>query len=167
MLNFDELTTLVVPTIRAHVKTIGEAWLWQGTRKILGTCNHPICDYMWLCIVCNYFCNYLSTSPNLGRICDYITTNVWLLPFSSSYVNASRIIFIHDKPPWPINCMCNKDLVTNLCTMCIMGMLKTNARLSVSILTKITLLINPYKILSNDSNGNDFIFKNVIILIFE
>jgi hypothetical protein len=25
MLNFDELTTLVVPTIRAHVKTIGEA----------------------------------------------------------------------------------------------------------------------------------------------
>jgi len=43
----------------------------------LEICNHPICDYMWLCVVCNY----LPISPNLGRVYDYITTNVWLLFF--------------------------------------------------------------------------------------
>jgi hypothetical protein len=69
------------------------------TRRTEGICNHPICNYMRLCVVCNYFCNYLPTSPNLGRICDYITTNAQLLSFSSSYVNVSTIIFIHELAP--------------------------------------------------------------------
>jgi hypothetical protein len=66
------------------------------TGRNVGICNHSICDYMRLCVICDYFCNYLPTSSNLGRICDYASTNVQLLSFSSSFVNVSRIIFIHD-----------------------------------------------------------------------
>jgi len=57
------------------------------TRRNLGICNHLICDYIQLCVVCDYFCNYLPTSSNLRRICDYTMTNVQLLSSSSSYVN--------------------------------------------------------------------------------
>jgi hypothetical protein len=69
------------------------------TRRNEGICNHPIWNYMQLCVVCDYFCNYLPTSPNLGRICNYIATNVQLLTSSSSYVNASIITFIHESTP--------------------------------------------------------------------
>jgi hypothetical protein len=30
LLEFDELATLVVPTIQAHVKSMGKLALWQG-----------------------------------------------------------------------------------------------------------------------------------------
>jgi len=87
----------------------------------------------------------------LRLMCDYYLFHppMWMFLRLYSFMN---------KPPWPINYMCNQNLITNLCIMCIMGMLRANARLNVSILTEITLLINPYKILSNDSNGNGFIF---------
>ncbi len=65
------------------------------TRRNLRICNYPICDYMRLCVVCNYFWNCLPISPNLGKVCDFTMTNVWLLSSSSSYMNILRIIFIH------------------------------------------------------------------------
>ncbi len=43
---------------------------------------------------------------------------------------------------------------------------KANAKLNVSISIKVALFISPYKVFSNDSNGHDFYFLNVIILIF-
>jgi len=66
------------------------------TRKKLGICNHLICDYMRLCVVYDYFCNYLPTSSNLGRICDHTMTNVQLLSSSSPYVNVFKIICIYE-----------------------------------------------------------------------
>ncbi len=83
------------------------------TRRNLGICNHLICDYMWLCVVCDYFCNSLPTSLNLGRICDYTMTNVQLLFFSSPYVNAFRLYSFKNKPSCPISCISNEKLVTN------------------------------------------------------
>jgi hypothetical protein len=65
------------------------------TRKNVGIYNHPICNYMQLCVVCNYFCNYLPTSPKFWSICDH-TMIMQLLSSSSSYVNAPEIIFIHE-----------------------------------------------------------------------
>ncbi len=60
------------------------------TRRNVRICNHPICNYMQLCVIYDY----LPTSSNLGRICDYTATNVQLLFSLASYANA--YIFIHE-----------------------------------------------------------------------
>jgi len=94
-----------------HIPTI--------TRRNLGIFNHSICNYIRLCVGCDYFCNYLPTSSNLGKIrltCDHYLLHplMWMLLKLYSFVN---------KPLWPINCICNQILVTNWCTMCIMSMI--------------------------------------------
>jgi hypothetical protein len=82
-------------------------WTLIFTRRNMGICNHPICNYMQLCVIYCYFCNYLPTSPNLGRICNY-TANMcnyyflhppmWML---------LRLYLSMNNPPWPISCMCH------------------------------------------------------------
>ncbi len=52
--------------------------------------------FMITCVICEYFCNYIPTSSNLGRTCDFTVINVQLLFFPSSYVKVSRITFIHE-----------------------------------------------------------------------
>jgi hypothetical protein len=113
-------------------------------------------------------CDYVSfvttfvTTYQIHQIWGGFVTILWLMRdyylFHHPMWMLLRLYSFMNKPPWPINCMCNQNLITNLCTMCIMGMLRANARSSVSILIEITILINSYKILSNDSNGNGFFF---------
>ncbi len=104
---------------------------------------------MWLCVICDCFCNYLLTLSNLGRIWTYIMTNVQLLFSSPSYVNASRIYSSMNKLQWPISCMCNQNLFTNWCTMYIMGMISihiwdcTIKRSTYTIIATLTLGLRP------------------------
>ncbi len=91
------------------------------TRRNLKICNYLICNYMRLCVVCNYVYNCLPISPNLRKVCDYTMTNVWLLSSHPPIWIFWKLYSFLNKPPWPINCMCNQNFVTNWCTMCIMG----------------------------------------------
>ncbi len=95
-------------------------------RRNVGICNHFICNYMRLCVVYNYFCNYLPTSPIWGGfatilllLCNYYLFHLLMWMLLGLYLSMN-------KPPWPISWMCNQNFVTNSCTMCIMGMISTH-----------------------------------------
>jgi hypothetical protein len=93
------------------------------TRRNVRICSHPICDYMRPCVIYDYFCNYLPTSPNWGRF----ATILWVMCNSyffhpSMWMVLGLYSFLNE-PPWPISCMCNQNLVTNWCTMYIMGLI--------------------------------------------
>jgi hypothetical protein len=88
---------------------------WNGTTKRnVGICKHPSCDSMRVCLVRDYFCHYLPTSPNLGRICNYYFLHPPMCMILKLYSSI-------DKPPRPINCTYDQNLITNWCIMCIYG----------------------------------------------
>jgi hypothetical protein len=68
----------------------------------------------------------------LQLMCNYYLFHhpIWMFLRLYSFMN---------KPPWPISCMCSQNLITNLCTMCFLGMIRVNAQLSLNIDRNYTL----------------------------
>jgi surface polysaccharide O-acyltransferase-like enzyme len=77
---------------------------------------------------CNYvsFVTTFATTYQLYQIWGGFATILWLMCnyylFIMILCECFKIIFLN-KPPWPISCIYNQNLVTNWCTLCIMGMI--------------------------------------------
>jgi len=80
-------------------------------------------------ITCNYvsFAITFATTYQLHQIWGGFATILWLMcnyyllhPFMWMLLGLYSSM---NKPPWSISSVCNQNLVTNCCAMCIMGMI--------------------------------------------
>jgi len=60
--------------------------------------------------------NFARFATILQLMCDYYLFHSLMWIFLKLYSSVN-------KPPWPLNWTCNQNLVTNWCTMCILGII--------------------------------------------
>jgi hypothetical protein len=74
---------MVIHDFLWHHKFLCVLNLWHHTSRNWPKCNHFICDYMWLLVICNYiwtflqlFCVLVIFATTLQLICDYFGVHI-------------------------------------------------------------------------------------------